>query len=66
MSSILVTIHKGKAMFLIPRNPRMNILLCSIDATCVLSIVSPWLKNDSAIAYSIARATLTEEPRVTR
>lgn len=53
-------------MFLIPRNPRMNILLCSIDATCVLSIVSPWLKNDSAIAYSIARATLTEEPRVTR
>lgn len=53
-------------MFLIPRNPRMNALLCSIDATSALSIVSPWLKNDTAMAYGIARATLTEEPRVTR
>lgn len=57
---------KEKKMFLIPRNPRMNALLCSIDATSALSIVSPWLKNDTAMDYGIARATLTEEPRVTR
>lgn len=57
---------KEKKMFLIPRNPRMNALLCSIDATSALSIVSLWLKNDTAMAYGIARATLTEEPRVTR